>query len=130
MAKAKLIPDDAKWILTQTWFDGGSWGAAISNPLVQEEWLSKEISDKIITAAKAKYDEIAEKIKNAKGEARKVDFKPDDFDRDFLIGLSSDASIFCDVSDIPYFTGRAKEFFGTRTTMARGAARVGWTAFP
>ncbi len=111
--KTKLIPDDAKWILIQTWFDGGSWGAATSNPLVQEEWLSKEISDKIVAAAKAKYAEVETAVRKAKGDSRKVDFKPDNFDRDFLSGLSSDASIFCDASDIPYFADRAKEFFGT-----------------
>jgi hypothetical protein len=100
--KAKLIPDDAKWILTKTWYDG-SWGGATSNPLVQEEYLSKEVSDKIMTAIMTKYDEIKAKIEKAKGDARKVDFNPDHFDASLRSGLSKKESIFAKANEFSCF---------------------------
>ena len=105
--RTKLIPDDAKWILTEKWY-AGSCGGATSNPLVQEEYLSKEVSDKIMVAVMAKYDEIKAKIEKAKGDARKVDFNPDHVDASSRSGLSSKESVFGEAKEfIPFFVEKS-----------------------
>ena len=103
MAKAKLIPDNVKWTLIEKWY-AGDWGGATSNPIIQEEYLSKEVSDKIMAAVMTKYNEVKAKIEKAKGDARKVDFNPDHFDASFASGLSSKESVFAETKDfIPLF---------------------------
>lgn len=53
-------------------FDCGSWGAATSNPLVTEEYLPRELSDKIREAVIRKYEEVKAKLEAGKGEVRKI----------------------------------------------------------
>lgn len=53
-------------------FDCGRWGAATSNPFVTEQYLPKDLSDKIRAAVLKKYEEVKAKLDAAKGEVRKV----------------------------------------------------------
>lgn len=72
MARKAEFPQELISICTETWYNGPGWGAAVSHPIVKEQYLPKDVSDALREAVLRKYEEVRVKVEAGNREVRKI----------------------------------------------------------